>query len=62
MKKLFIWEKIEFWKCFSFSIEEKFHGMFELFKDGVVLSEDCEVLLFLGGQLSQRKIFADLFY
>jgi hypothetical protein len=36
--------------------------MFELFKDGVVLSEDCEVLLFLGGQLSQRKIFADLFY
>jgi hypothetical protein len=36
--------------------------MFELFKDGVVLSEDCEVLLFLGGQLSQRKIFADLLY
>lgn len=62
MKKLFVWEKIEFRKGFSFSIEKKFYRMFELFKDGVVLLENCEMLLFLSGQLSQRKIFAYLFY
>lgn len=62
VEQLFVGEEVEFGEGFPLGVEEEFHGVFQLFEDGVVFLQDHQVLLLLRRQFPQRKVLADLLY
>jgi len=60
MQELFVREEVQFGESFSFDIQKDFDRVLQVFKNAIILFKNGQMFLLLGGQLPQRKIFADL--